>query len=305
MADPDRTLSVLPARRRMETPADGAMRLHAPAKINLDLHVAPRGADGFHPIDSLVAKVTLYDEIALTPRDDGRMTLAVDGADCGPDERNLAYRAAARLQARADAAGGADIRLTKRIPPGSGLGGGSSDAAAVLEGLNALWTLGLSRAALAELGSALGSDVPLFLGGPASRITGRGERVEPIALGEFLVILILPSLQCATGEVYRAFDDAPRATTRAVAPATLAETRPSQWRGTLSNDLAPAAEGVCPELERLRTALSARVGRPVHVSGSGAALFVLCDDANEARTVLDALPDDIAARSRLVRRNPW
>lgn len=283
----------------------GGMRLHAPAKINLDLHVGPPRADGYHPLDSLVAKVTLYDEIHLARRPDGGIRFACEGADCGPDERNLARRAAQRLCERARPGHGADIRLVKRIPPGAGLGGGSSDAAAVLSGLNALWDLGLPEAELSELAAGLGSDVPLFLAGAGVHMTGRGERTRAVELPDFHALLILPPLSCATAEVYRAYDEGP-APARPGRPACRPPSGPpSGWRDGLHNDLAEPACRMCPELGRIRAELARRLSAPVHVSGSGSGLFVLCDDEAELTRVAAELGGDSPGRVLAVRRNPW
>lgn len=322
-------LGILPARPPRQATGDGGLRLAAPAKINLDLYVGPRRPDGFHPLDSLVAKVTLYDEIILRPRQDGLITLRCDGADCGPDDKNLALRAARLLAEYAhshagDSSGvasrdpGVDIVLTKSIPPGKGLGGGSSDAAAVLTGLNELWALGLPAPRLAELAAALGSDVPLFLGPPAGRMTGRGEHLAPAAVHEFLAVIHMPPVVCPTAQVYRRFDElvgqgpgpaeptaaAPFAAPPRDFPAMLG-TPPGSWRGSLRNDLAAPAFQVSPDLRRTHEALAAAVGRPVSVTGSGSGLFVLCDDPAEAADVFRRLPADLPGRTVCVRPNPW
>jgi len=269
------------------------LRLHAPAKINLTLQVAPRDADGYHPLDS------------LRRRDDGNITFTCEGLPCGPDERNLAYRAARQL---AKVVGrdvpGAEIHLQKRIPPGSGLGGGSSDAAAVLAGLNDLWSLDLPRLVLAEIGAEIGSDVPLFLGPAASRMTGRGERIQPIEVYPFWAVLVLPDLACSTAEVYQAFDADPPAPQPPLDPKLLTQP-PSQWRDQLINQLTEAALTICTPLVEVRDALVGALKKPVSVTGSGSGLFCLCDDRDEAKAVWNALPPSLARFGRLARRNPW
>ena len=331
MSDPrPDALDILPARPPRQATGDGGLRLAAPAKINLDLYVGPRRPDGYHPLDSLVAKVTLYDEIILRPRPDGRITFRCDGAECGPDDKNLALRAARLLaeNARWRAGGssglaaqgrGADIVLTKSIPPGKGLGGGSSDAAAVLAGLNELWALGLPATGLAELAACLGSDVPLFLGPPVARMTGRGEHLAPAAVHDFLAVLHMPPAVCPTAQVYRRFDELagqgpgpadplaagdPLAAPPRDLPAML-RTSPAAWRDSLRNDLAAPAFHVSPDLQRTHEALVAAVGRPVSVTGSGSALFILCDEPAEAAEVLRRLPGDLPGRTVCVRPNPW
>jgi len=297
-----------PRPRRQELPG-GAVRILAPAKLNLDLLVGPLRDDGFHPLDSTVAKVTLYDEITLSPREDGRIALACDAADCGPPERNLAYRAATLLAESAGKAGvvGADIGLVKHIPAGKGLGGGSSDAAVVLAGLDALWGLSMPTARLAELAAQLGSDVPMFLGPPASRMTGRGETLTPLNVHDFAAVLHMPEFACSTADVYRAFDALPGAG-RPMAPRAemdLADSPPSAWRGSLRNDLARAAKVVSPELARRMTRLGDACGEPVCLTGSGSAMFILTDTVADARAVADRLPPDLPGRTVIVRPSEW
>jgi 4-diphosphocytidyl-2-C-methyl-D-erythritol kinase len=247
----------------------------APAKINLNLLVGPAGPDGYHPLDSYVAQLDFADRVELTPRDDGRIVLQAAGLDCGPAESNLAVLAA-------EAAGrelgcvdrGVTIRLDKRIAPGMGLGGGSSDAAAVLVGLAELWELEWSPADLSRTALSLGADVPLFLAAPAVRMQGRGERLCPIQLPRLEVLLILPELFCSTGDVYAAFDADPPGRQQQL-PAERLTRSVDQWRGDLFNQLLPAAVAVCPELGCLRRRLGAALPAPVHLTGSGAGLFVL------------------------------
>ena len=305
MNSPDVLLSTEPASERSQPLDDSTTLILAPAKINLNLLVGPRRDDGFHPIDSLTAKVSWYDRIELTARDDGEIRFVCEGADCGADEDNLAFRAARLLAGAADeAAHGAEITLRKAIPPGKGLGGGSSDAAAVLLGLNELWELHLPPERLGELAANLGSDVPLFLGPPAMRMTGRGEKLQPVAIHPFCAILITPPCLCMTAEVYQAFDEQPQQMQPQLDPGLLSQP-PSRWRGRLENQLAPAAIGLCRELEETWTRLAGAIELPLLLTGSGSAMFVLCDDQREAARVFGHIPADLRQLCRLVRRNPW
>ena len=282
----------------------GGVSLLAPAKINLNLLVAPLGGDGFHPVDSLVAKITLYDSLEIRPRTDGRIVLNCRAADCGRPENNLVTRAGELLAAGRDVCG-ADIKLTKAIPPGAGLGGGSSDAAAALRGLNEIWRLGHDVQALADIGAQLGSDIPLFLGPPAARITGRGQRVEPLKVAKFTAVLVMCGLVCSTPEVYAAFDRLGVEASEQLDVEMLASNRPSQWRRALRNDLAAAAMDVCPELSLLHARLDKSVDAPVHVTGSGSAMFILCDDAAEASQMVSKLDADLQKMCVIVSGNPW
>ncbi len=301
----DVALTIRPSRPRFQRLSDGSLRVWAPAKINLNLLVGPPGDDGFHPIDSLVAKVTLYDEVDLLPRRDGRISITCEGYDCGPDERNLAVRAARLLAELTGAETGADIRLIKHIPPGAGLGGGSSDAAAVLEGLNQVWELSLSAGELAAPAAELGADVPLFLNGPCARITGRGEIVRPVGIGPFMAVLHLPPVVCSTAEVYAELDRDPPSESEQLTLKLLERQPPSRWRAALVNQLAPAAERVSGALAEAHGRFSRAVGVETHLTGSGSGSFVLCDDEREAGTVWSRLPADLRSDCLLVRRNEW
>jgi len=287
-----------------EALGDGSILWRAPAKLNLALRILARRPDGFHELDSIVAKVTLYDDLVFGRRDDGRTRLTCP-ADCGPDERNLVVRAADALRRRAGGAPGAEIVLTKRIPVGAGLGGGSSDAAATLRALNDLWGLRLPGRNLADLAAEIGSDVPLFLGPAAARIGGRGQRLLPIEVHPFFALVHTPALACDTAAVYAAHDGLPHAPGGAAIDPDAFRRPASTWADQCVNDLQPAAARLCPPLPGIADALADATGLSVHLTGSGSALFCLADTAARARRAADALPDALRARSRIVSLNPW
>ena len=304
MSEVGKSMTFGPVRARVERLGGGGLRLAAPAKINLNLHVGPLRGDGYHDLDSYVAKITLYDEVTLHPRSDGRITLTCTGADCGDDERNLALRAARALAAGRNV-GGVDIALVKRIAPGAGLGGGSSDAAAVLRGLRDLWRLDLDDAALGAVAATLGSDVPLFLGPPAARMTGRGERLAAVEVHPFFALLLVPDIHCATGEVYRGFDAVGPGALADQLPASVLGGVPSSWRGLLRNDLGAPARQASPPLDAVYHAATARIEAPLSITGSGSAMFILCDSPAQAADTADALGEDLRAICIPVRSNPW
>ncbi len=275
---------------RTEALRGGGMRVFAPAKINLNLLVGRRREDGYHPLDSFVGQVSLADTIDIVPADGEAVAFACRGADCGADEKNLAYRAATMLMQRSSRKlPGARITLDKAIPPGKGLGGGSSDAAAVLWAMNEYWRLGVAAGELMSLAAQLGSDVPLFLGPPACRMRGRGEVIGPAAISPFHAVLVLPPCQCATPLVYRAFDEQPQDMLPQLDASVLAGPV-RRWRGLLCNQLAGPARAVSPELGTLWDELAAAARLPVHLTGSGSALFIPCDDAPEAQATLARIP---------------
>jgi 4-diphosphocytidyl-2-C-methyl-D-erythritol kinase len=298
----DRMTTVLSLLFLEELPSGGLL-LRPAAKINLNLLVGLRRADGFHEVDSYVSKVTLYDELLLRPRADGQITFTCTGYDCGNNEVNLALLAA-RLLAEGRHASGADITLAKRIPPGKGLGGGSSDAAAVLAGLNKLWQLGLPASELAQLAARLGSDVPMFLVPPSVRIRGRGEIISPLVVHPFWAVLHMGPFSCRTSDVYSAFDRHKTVMGRQVDPSVLTEP-PTRWRGLLENQLLEAAIDVTPAIGETLSRLKASLPASVCMTGSGSALFSLFDDLPAASAALEALPEDLRKNCAIVSQNPW
>ena len=178
------------------------LTLNAPAKINWFLKVLGLRDDGFHEIRSLIQKITLYDRLTFMPAD----TLSIETDTQIPLEDNLIYKAAVLLQKKCGIDAGAVIGLEKTIPMGAGLGGGSSDAAAALLGLNELWSLGLATEKLSVLAEQLGSDVPFFLHGPISFISGRGENIVPRnALKTLNILLVKPSFDISTAWAYKKY----------------------------------------------------------------------------------------------------
>ncbi|MBI4681761.1 MAG: 4-(cytidine 5'-diphospho)-2-C-methyl-D-erythritol kinase [Nitrospirae bacterium] len=190
-----------------------SLSLKAPAKINWFLKVSDKRGDGYHEIQSLIQKITLYDVLTFTPlkKKSGQgghlsdnIVLETDASI--PAEQNLVYRAAMLLKNRYGIRKGAAIYLEKNIPMGAGLGGGSSDAAAALKGLNELWSLGLNTGELCSIAEELGSDVPFFLHGSLSYAYGRGEKlISRKALRPVNLLLVKPSFDVSTAWVYKNF----------------------------------------------------------------------------------------------------
>ncbi|WP_374441507.1 4-(cytidine 5'-diphospho)-2-C-methyl-D-erythritol kinase [Stella sp.] len=274
--------------------AAGAVRERAPAKVNLFLHLTGRRADGYHLLDGLVAFTRFGDRVRAT-RADG-LSLAVTGpfADAVPaGEGNLALTAAAALRARLPGAPGAAIRLDKQVPVAAGLGGGSSDAAAVLRALARLWRAPPS-VGLEEIAQGLGADVPMCLAARPARISGIGEVIRPCAAFPALPILLVnPRRPLATPDVFRARSGPWRAPWPDVATAAM-EPLLAALAGT-ANDLTEAARSLEPEVGSALRALEGTPGcRLARMSGSGATCFGLFGDAQAATR---------AAR-RLRRRHP-
>jgi 4-diphosphocytidyl-2-C-methyl-D-erythritol kinase len=273
--------------------------LEALAKVNRSLRVLGRRPDGYHELDTLFQTIDLADELLLS--DDDRLSLSIAGSPLPDGEENLVLRAARALQERAGVKRGARFRLTKRIPVGAGLGGGSADAAAALLGLNALWGLGLSPAELRAVAASIGSDVAFFLFGGLARGTGRGEEIEPLSdrPDEWLVLL-LPPFPMPTPDVYGALGAGPIADPPAP--------RPSAGEMPDRNDLEPAAERLRPLLRSLRESLGTAGALSARLSGSGSTLFGVFRSADEAARAASALEgrEGAAARvARTVSRAEW
>lgn len=283
--------------------------LRAPAKLNLSLAVLGRRPDGFHEIESLLVPVDLADTLVL--RTDGppgiRLSVTFAGLlatprgrplarDVPADPTNLVVKAAAALASAAGLEPAVDIELVKRIPSGAGLGGGSSDAAAVLRAAAAAWQLDWPRERLAELAASIGSDVPWFFADAAAIAAGRGERIVAVPpLPPLFAVIACPPAGLSTAAVYRACRPEPE---RAGDAAALAETLAAgDLRGALPllhNSLEAPARSLCRDIDRLLGDLERSGGLCPRLTGSGSACFTLCRTQPEAEAVavrLAALED--------------
>ena len=263
------------------------MQLLSPAKINLHLRVGPRAEGGFHPLLSWMCTLNLCDIIRITPTPSDHIRFTCNNPNVPTDKSNLILRAAAALHPKS----GADIHLEKKIPIGGGMGGGSSNAAATLLGLNQLWNLNLTLDELSPIAATLGSDVPFFLHGPSSICQGRGERVTPIPLpSPKFAVLFFPDLSMSTPAVYRKFDELKLGSDEAIqyAPDWTEWTKlPAvDLLKKLVNDLEPPAFSLCPQLGELREQLEDQINQIVRMSGSGSTLFTLADDQRHADQIL-------------------
>jgi 4-diphosphocytidyl-2-C-methyl-D-erythritol kinase len=249
----------------------------APAKVNLDLHVLGRRADGYHELDSLTAFAALGDRLVFYEHE--CLELELCGPFAGPlaaEADNLVLRAARSLAACAGRRAAVRITLDKRLPVAAGLGGGSADAAATLRGLNRLWRLRMTPADLAVLGAALGADVPVCLAGRAARLRGVGERVEPWdGLPPLPVLLVNPGLPLATAAVFGALE-------RIATPVERAWPPPGEpdaflaWLRRGANHLEAPALRLLPPIGEMLTGLATQQGCTLaRMSGSGATCFGL------------------------------
>lgn len=273
------------------------MKLIAPAKINLYLWVGARRADGLHEIESIMQSVSLADELAVTPSD--IVALDVEPSGSAPeDESNLVVKAVRALGPSAREASGAALRLTKRIPAGAGLGGGSSDAAAALVGLNELWSCGLSRKALEKIGASVGADVPFCVRGGTAGALGAGERLSPLIVGGTLWwVIAMPGISLSTADVYGRFDElgtqAPPSDAHDLADA-LARGDVDRVAASLRNDLTDAALDLDPTIAAVCDTLKKAGALGVVMSGSGPAWCGLARHEAHAEELASAVRSDVA-----------
>ena len=255
----------------------------SPAKVNLFLEIIGRRPDGYHDIASIMQLVDLCDEVRLRRRRTG-IRVEVQGAELPAGRGNLAYRAAALLLEAAGVEGGVEIHLEKRIPVAGGLGGGSSNAAAVLIGLSRLYELPWSQEALQKLGENLGSDVPFFLGDGLALATGRGEILTPLSpWPPQWLVLANPGLPISTAWAYReASSKLTEWQPRVNMPSFPLGGRP-QWPPVWAfNRLESVVLPHRPEILALKHLLREAGGAPVLMSGSGASVFAVVSDAVSA-----------------------
>ncbi len=259
------------------------MRYLAPAKLNLFLHVTGRRPDGFHDLETVFQLVDLYDTLDISMRMDGliqRDPAPSDSLLAGlADEEDLTIRAARLLQKESGTRLGADIHVKKRIPAGGGLGGGSSDAACVLNALNAQWRLYWSMDRLSALGLALGSDVPVFLRARNAFASGRGEELTPLSLPARWFLIVYPGVAVATRELFAAPEltrDTPRFTIRAL-PADGGR-----------NDFEPVVRARYPQVAAVFERLARWAPR---LTGTGACVFCIFDSRPAAESAATQLPE--------------
>jgi 4-diphosphocytidyl-2-C-methyl-D-erythritol kinase len=279
----------------------------SPAKINLFLEVIARRPDGYHEIESVMQLVDLCDRVHLARTRRG-IQVIVTGAELPSGRSNLAYRAAALLMERAGLRAGVQIFLEKRIPVAGGLGGGSSNAAAVLAGMNRLYDLGHSRETLQEMGSSLGSDVPFFLSDGLALASGRGEVLTPLEPWPPLwLVLANPGEPVSTAWAYgeassKLTEWQPRGTIRSLVVQGGLPWPPLWGFNRLEAVVLPHRAAV----RHLKALLEEGGGVPVLMSGSGASLFAVVPDARSAQTLAAQAQATgaFAAAVRTLPKNP-
>lgn len=274
------------------------LRLSAPAKLNLFLHITGRRADGYHLLQTVFQILDYGDELELRARDDGELHLTCEGPG-NPDELaaddNLVMRAARTLARRAgDRVPGADLRLHKRLPAGGGLGGGSSDAATALLGLNRLWGLELHVDTLADIGAGLGADVPVFVRGYSAWAEGIGEDLTPLELPECWYLVLRPNCSVATGVIF----SHPQLTRD-----TPAITIPAFFAGQTRNDCEDVVRRLAKPVDKALIWLQ-NFG-DARMTGSGSCVFAAFESEATARRIAAQVPAEWEAFvARGVNRSP-
>lgn len=251
------------------------------AKINWFLEILGRREDGYHELRTILQTLSVADELRFTPTD-GAIEIACDNADVPCDETNLIYRAAALLRDLTGEQRGVRVELTKRIPMGAGLGGGSSNAAVTLVALTRLWGITLPPRELFRLGARLGADVPFFFVGGAGLGMGRGDEVYPLPDINFdRLLLVNPGLHAPTREIYAHLPSeltSPASVVNmplSLEAAYLTIARPDEWLTKLRNDLELPALKLYPLIAEIKARLLAAGARAVLMSGSGSTVFAV------------------------------
>ena len=256
------------------------LTLPAPAKLNLFLHITGRRADGYHELQTVFQFITLHDEITLTERADQQIRRVTDWAEV-KQEDDLMVKAAKSLAACAGQSRGADIAIKKRIPMGAGLGGGSSDAATVLCGLNRLWGLQLPTDTLAKIGAELGADVPVFIHGRAAWAEGTGDILTFIDPPEDHYLLIVPPAHVSTAEIF-----SHPALTRDSSPIRITDFLEGQGHNDLEAVVRQEYPVIDDTMNWLQHFSNARM------TGTGAGVFITTDSAREAQNIAQQAPAD-------------
>ena len=285
------------------------MKIRAPAKVNLSLRVVGRRADGYHLLDTIMVPVSLYDDVVIRKLRgvgaDRKKPAPIIKVYCDHPlapggEQNLAHRAAQLILAKAKSNQSIEIRIHKRIPVGAGLGGGSTDAAATLVGINRLLKLGFSLRQLERLGLKLGADVPFFIRGRPARARGIGERLQPLdGIAQHWLVIIYPGFPLATAWVYR---NLPVKLTKPIVNTSIASslTGSSNLPEMLVNDLENVPLGRYRKIGLLKHKLLRAGARGSLMSGSGSSVFGLFDSRRKAQQAFRRLRQEKEFQAYLV-----
>ncbi len=272
------------------------LRIQARSKINLGLHIKGLRPDGYHEIWSILQEIRQpADELILRETPDFSLSLACDHPDLPIDQSNLCLRAAQALREHTNYPRGALIHLSKRIPLGAGLGGGSADAAAVFKGLNQLWGLGLDQETLLKLAASIGSDVPFFILGGCCVATGRGEvlqKIEPVIQDQ--VLLVCPPEQVSTVWAYKNIENyhLTQGKENVIFFGSEQCSSRAEFYKQFSNDFEPLVFAHYPQLGKIKERLMAEGAVFASLSGSGSTVYAIFQHEEEAQRVARSLPGE-------------
>ncbi len=259
------------------------IKLKAPAKINLSLDILGTREDGYHELEMIMQTIDLYDEVNLEKTESEIIDLYMLNSDLPEGKGNLAYQAAEIILNKADIENqGVKITIKKNIPEAAGLGGGSSDAAAVLKGINKLFNLGYSSQILKNLGSQIGMDVPFFIKGGTALAVGRGDVIKQLPdLKSYLIVLINPPFLMSTAEVYKKFDeildekkpDLNIPTSRLVK--IIKSGKKIKWNEGWGNVLESSSQTINNDIKKIKKQLENFETELTMMSGSGPTIFAV------------------------------
>ena len=267
------------------------------AKLNLYLQVLNKRKDNFHNLSTLFTRIDLADTLTFRKRPDNLIRFNCDHPDLPKDKSNLCYRAAALLKQELEVTSGVQIELKKHIPVGAGLGGGSSNAASVLLGLNKFWNLNLSKTRLVKLAAKLGSDVPFFIHQAKFALgSQRGDKIKPLGSLDKLklrFILIYPNFKVSTPLIYQKFDTYSGLTRQAgnvkILTSQLLNKGKAVSADSFFNGLEVVTSNLYPVVNQVKKALSGMGLERVMMSGSGPAVFGICDSHRQAQSLKNKL----------------
>ena len=283
--------------------------VYAPAKINLFLLIAGKRPDGFHELETLMAKIDWTDELLFEPGQTDGIELVCRGPHWAPDgPDNLVWRACTLLLEKTRRSTPLRVTLTKNIPAGTGLGSASSDAAAALLGLNRFAELNQPMSVLHEIAAQLGSDIAFFLYGPAAYCTGRGEKIRPLdEIFPFTALILTPAISVPTKSVYANYKHRPAEYERwadKIKP-LFEKKRVDSIAKICANMLELSCFELHRELAELKDRCEAFCGCRVCLSGSGSAMFILSPDLQQTPRLQRWLKNEFNCESRFVNNNRW
>jgi 4-diphosphocytidyl-2-C-methyl-D-erythritol kinase len=264
----------------------------APAKINLSLDILGKRTDGYHDVEMIMTTIDLADRVKLYTIEQNRIEVSLESRYVPSDERNLAYKAAVAFKRRYGLPFGVHIHIEKNIPVSAGLGGGSTDAAAVLRGLNRLWSLGIPLKELADIGAGIGSDVPFCVYGNTAIATGRGEIIESLATPPSCwVVLAKPDIGVSTKTIFQQVKtEQPLNHPNTLEIVRALSTKDfSRMCANMENALEDVTLKLYPEVKRIKNIMK-HMGAPgVLMSGSGPTVYSLVENYSQAKRIYNGM----------------